>query len=442
VLTFAAEIPFPAGFAGFGRSLLHTMVRMQNPAPRPRPLEDITVIDITTALAGPFATLILAGLGARVIKVENPKSPDSCRTNAPYLGADGARLVKQADDDISISALNRLRNKLGVTLNLKAPEGQAVLGHLIKKADIVVENYSRGALDRMGVGYKFARENNPRIVYCSLTGYGADSEGQDKAMDTIIQALSGVMMTSGNMGEPPVRTGVPFADLCTPLFCVIGVLAALHQAKRTGQGQYVDVSMLGVMTNMVSGEPFDLLERCGVPPRTGLTVPRLAPFGIYQTSDGYIAICAPMEGIAHSLFDAIGRPDLKSDPDFATRDARVKNVKRMDAIVEEFTRPRTKVEALAVLDAHGVPSAEVRGPGEAVTDPRVLRRGETVPLVHPKYGKTEEVYGMGMPIRFSESDAGFDQPPPGVGEHNALVYGDLLGYSAERISELKTAGII
>src|SRR6185295_7446601 len=165
-----------------------------------------------------------AGLGAKVIKVENPANPDSCRNNAPYLGKDGARLVKQSPDDISISAINRLRNKLAVTLNLKSEEGKAILGDLVGKADIVVENYSRGALARAGVGYEFARKINPKIVFCSLTGYGADTEGQDKAMDTIIQALSGVMMTSGNMGEPPVRTGVPFADLCTPLFCVIGVL--------------------------------------------------------------------------------------------------------------------------------------------------------------------------------------------------------------------------
>ena len=415
---------------------------MQSSPSRPRPLEDVTVLDITTALAGPIATLLLAGLGARVIKVENPKSPDTCRTNAPYLGEDGARLIKQSEDDISISALNRLRNKLGVTLNLKNPAAKAVLADLIRKSDMVVENYSRGALDRMGAGYGFARDINPRIVYCSLTGYGADAEGQDKAMDTIIQALSGVMMTSGEMSDPPVRIGVPIADLCTPLFGVIGALSALHQAKRTGIGQHVDVSMLGALTMMVSGEPFDLLERCGVPPRTGLTVPRLAPFGLYPVSDGYIAICAPMEGIAHSLFDAMGRPDLKSHPDFATRDARVKNVKAMDAIVGEFTRPRTKQEALAILDAHGVPSGEVRGPGEAVADPRVLRRGETVPLHHPKYGAVEEVYGMGVPIRFSGADAGFDQPPPGVGEHNTLVYRDFLGYSAERLLELKNAGVI
>jgi CoA:oxalate CoA-transferase len=409
---------------------------------RPRPLQDVTVLDLTTALAGPYATLLLAGLGARVIKIENPNNPDSCRNNAPYLGKHGARLTRQSEDDVSIAALNRLRNKLGVTLNLKAPGSQAVLADLMRKADIVVENYSRGALQRMGVGYDFARSVNPRIVFCSLTGYGADSAGQDKAMDTIIQALSGVMMTSGAMGDPPVRTGIPFADLCTPLFCVMGILAALRQAERTGEGQYVDVSMLGVLTSLVSCEPFDLLERCGVPPRTGLTLPRLAPFGIYPCADGYIAICAPIENIAHALFTAMGREDLKSNPDFASRDARVRNVTRMDAIVAEFTRPRAKAEALAILDRHGVPSAEVRRPGEAVTDPRVLRRRETVPLAHPEYGATEAVYGMGMPIGFSGSQAGFDQPPPGVGEHNRQIYGDLLGYSAERIEDLQRAGVI
>jgi crotonobetainyl-CoA:carnitine CoA-transferase CaiB-like acyl-CoA transferase len=244
------------------------------------------------------------------------------------------------------------------------------------------------------------------------------------------------------MGDPPVRNGVPFADLCTPLFCVIGVLTALHQAQRTGVGQRIDVSMLGVLTNLVSAEPFDLLARCGIPPRTGLTLPRLAPFGVYPTSDGHIAICAPMESLAHALFDAMGREDLKTDTDFAARDARVKNVDRMDAIVSEFTRARTNREALAILDKHGVPSAEVRDPGAAVTDPRVLRRGETVPLSHPKYGATEEVYGMGVPIRFSDSEVGFDQPPPGIGEHNTAVYGELLGYSAEQIAELGRLGVI
>jgi crotonobetainyl-CoA:carnitine CoA-transferase CaiB-like acyl-CoA transferase len=308
---------------------------------------------------------------------------------------------------------------------------------------VVVENFSRGALDRMGVGYAFAQEVNPRIVYCSISGYGGDvSTGSGKAMDTIIQALSGVMMTSGGPGDPPVRVGVPFADMTAPLFGVIGVLAAIHQAQRTGIGQHVDVSMLGVMTMMVSGEPFDLLERCGVPQRTGLTVPRLAPFGLYRTRDGYVSICAPMEAIAHALFQAIGRPDLTTDPRFSNRDARVVNVAEVDAIIGAFTGSRTSAEVIAALDEWDVPTAEVRNPEEAARDPRVVSRGETVPLAHPKYGMVEDVYGMGMPIKFSRAEAGFDAPPPGLGEHNEAVYGGLLGYSAERLEELKTQRVI
>jgi crotonobetainyl-CoA:carnitine CoA-transferase CaiB-like acyl-CoA transferase len=408
------------------------------------PLEDITVLDLTTALAGPFATLLLAGLGAKVIKIENPiGGGDSCRSNAPYLGSEGGTLARQHEDDISVSALNRLRNKLGVTLNLKHPEARGVYADLVKTADVIVENFSRGTLERLGAGYAFAQEMNPRIVYCSITGFGSEGEpGTGKAMDAIIQALSGVMLTSGGPHDPPVRIGVPFADLTAPLFGVIGVLAAIHQAQRTGIGQHVDVSMLGVMTMMVSGEPFDLLERCGVPQRTGLTVPRLAPFGMYRTLDGYVSICAPTEAFAHSLFRAIGRPELSIDPRFETRDDRVVNVSEVDAIVEAFTLGRTSGEVIAALEEHGVPAAEVRDPERAVRDPRVVSRGETVPLLHPKYGAVEDVYGMGLPIKFSRAQAGFDAPPPGLGEHNHDVYCGLLGYSEQRLAELKAQRVI
>jgi CoA:oxalate CoA-transferase len=408
------------------------------------PLEDIRVLDLTTALAGPFATLLLAGLGAKVIKIENPiGGGDTCRSNAPYLGSEGGTLARQHEDDISVSALNRLRNKLGVTLNLKHPEARDIYADLVKTSDVIVENFSRGTLERLGVGYAFAQQVNPRVVYCSITGFGSEGEpGTGKAMDAIIQALSGVMLTSGGTDDPPVRVGLPLADLAAPLFGVIGVLAAIHQAQRTGIGQHVDVSMLGVMTMMVSGEPFDLLERCGVPQRTGLTVPRLAPFGMYRTMDGYVSICAPTETFAHSLFQAIGRAELTTDPRFAKRDDRVVNVAELDAIVEGFTCSRTNAEVVAALGERGVPAAEVRDPDAAVRDPRVVSRGETVPLAHPKYGMVEDVYGMGMPIKFSRAQAGFDQPPPGLGEHNQAVYCDLLGYSEQRLRELKAQQVI
>ena len=405
------------------------------------PLEDITVLDLTTALAGPYATFLLAGLGARVIKIENPAGPDTCRANPPYLGPEGPHLTRQHPDDISVSAINRLRNKRAVTLNMKHPASRAVFEKLIRKADMLVENFSRGALDRLGAGYADVRRMNPRLLYCSITGFGNQGEGSGKAMDAIIQALSGAMMTSGAAGDPPVRFGVPFADLCTPLFGVIGLLAALHQSQRTGVGQHIDVSMLGVMTSMVASEPFDLLERCGVPQRTGQTVPRLAPFGIYPTTNGHVAICAPTEAFATSLFHAIGRAELCEDQRFRTRDARVQHVAEVDRIVSVFTRARSNRDVVAILARAGVPAAEVRDPAEAVRDPRVVARGETVRLHHPA-APDADVYGPGVPIVFSDSAITLDQPPPGIGEHNQEVYGDLLGYSLAELQDLQAEGVI
>jgi CoA:oxalate CoA-transferase len=203
-------------------------------------------------------------------------------------------VVRRSAEDVSVSAINRLRNKLGITLNLKHPEARAVFADLVKKCDVLVENYSRGTLDRLGVGYGWLQEVNPRLVYCSITGFGSeDTSSPARAMDTIIQALSGMMYTSGGPLDPPVRIGVPMGDLCAPMFAVIGVMAAIHEAQRTGVGQHIDVSMLGALTMMVSGKPLDLLERCGIPQRTGQTLPRSAPFGVYPIRDGFIAICAP-----------------------------------------------------------------------------------------------------------------------------------------------------
>lgn len=407
----------------------------------PRPLEGITVLDLTTALAGPYATFLLAGLGARVIKIENPAGPDTCRANAPYIGPEGPHLTRQHPEDISVSAINRLRNKQAVTLNMKHPQSRAVFERLVQKADMLVENFSRGVLDRLGAGYADVQRMNPRLLYCSITGFGSHSEGSGKAMDAIIQALSGAMMTSGAAGDPPVRVGVPFADLCTPLFGVIGLLAALHQMQRTGVGQHIDVSMLGVMTSMVACEPFDLLEQCGVPQRTGQTVPRLAPFGVYPAADGYVAICAPTEAFATSLFGAIGRAELSEDERFRTRDARVRNVAEVDRNVAEFTSVRSMADIVATLARAGVPAAEVRNPADAVRDPQVVARGETVRLQHPGAAEVD-VYGPGIPIVFSGSTSALDQPPPGIGEHNYIVYRDLLGYTQSELQAFESAGVI
>jgi crotonobetainyl-CoA:carnitine CoA-transferase CaiB-like acyl-CoA transferase len=230
--------------------------------------------------------------------------------------------------------------------------------------------------------------------------------------------------------------------MAAPLFGVIGILAALQQRERTGTGQHVDVSMLGALTSMVAAEPFDLLERCGIPQRTGRMVPRLAPFGVYRARDGWIAICAPTETFAQALFAAMGRNDVAGDPRFATRDARVANVEDLNALVEGFTASHPAADLIDLFDRHGVPAAEVRSPRDAVRDPRVLRRGETVWLTHPQHGEVEDTIGMGVPILFSESVTGFDRPAPAMGEHNDLVYRGMLGYSPQQIAALSADGVI
>ena len=410
------------------------------------PLSGLTVLDLTHALAGPFASFLLAGLGARVIKIENPCAPDPCRQNPPYLGPDGVSLGRRSEDDISVSALNRLRGKYGVTLNLKKPGGREVFTDLVRHADIVVENFSAGTLDRLGIGYTYARSINSRVIYCSISGFGATkttgSAGTGKAMDSIIQALSGLMMTSGAPGDPPVRVGVPVADLLTPVFGVIGILAALRQREISGAGQQVDVSMLGVLTSLVAAEPFDLLEACGMPQRTGLMVPRLTPFGIYESADSYVAICAPSEQFARGVFAAIGRPEFETDPRFATRDARVVHVNELNAHIEAFTRTLPTEVLVPLLEQHGVPAAAVRSPADAVRDPRVQARGETVQLEHPQFGRVADVVGMGIPITFSETPATCLRQAPAVGQDNALVYGEWLGYGPARVEQLRADGII
>jgi crotonobetainyl-CoA:carnitine CoA-transferase CaiB-like acyl-CoA transferase len=416
---------------------------MDTTAPSESPLQDLTVLDLTVALAGPVATLLLAGLGARVIKIENPAGGDPSRDNAPYFGLGGVKLVRERADDISVTAFNRLRNKLGVTLNLKHPRAHEVFSDLVRRADLVVENFTPGTLDELGVGYEAARHVNSRIVYCSISGFGSDAgPGSPKALDTVIQALSGIMYLSGGENDPPVRVGLTIADLTAALFGVIGALAAVHQARRTGIGQHVDVSMLGALTAFIAGEAYEAMEMCGAPVRTGQSVQRLAPFGVYPAKDGHLAICAYTDAFAHRLFQVMGRTELIKDERFATRDARVRYYRELDALIGEWTSSETTSKAIAKLNAAGIPAAEVRDPKVAVHDPRVVARKETVPMVHPRYGVTGGIYAMGLPILFSAAKAGFDQAPPNLGEHNQQVYGEILGYDAKRIAELRAQGVI
>lgn len=409
----------------------------------PKPLAGVVVLDLTTALAGPYSTLLLAGLGARVIKIENPKSPDTARNNAPFIGRDGVSMLRQHEDDMSLAMLERGRNKESVTLDLKSDDGRAIFFNLVEVADVVVENFSAGTADRLGIGYTVCKEINPKIVYTSISGFGANMiSAQNKAMDTIVQALSGLMMTSGGPQDAPVRVGVPFGDLAAPLYAVIGTLAALMQARATDVGQHVDVSLLGAITAMVATEPFDVMKKSGQETRTGNTMPRLAPFGIFPTQDGYVAICAPTDGFTASLLQVMGKEELIADERFVDRNSRVKNNQTLHQMVQAWTQSLPTDEAVLLLEKAGVPSGRVREPGEATRDPRLLERGETERIEHPKYGAVEEVIVGGLPIRMTGSFAGFDKHAPTLGQHNQAVFGDLLGISEDILSRLKAQGSI
>ena len=408
----------------------------------PPPLAGLRVLDLTVALSGPFCTLLLAGLGAEVIKIEAPKSGDLARFNPPFYGPKGFHFGPMGEGDLSVSNLLRARNKKSITLDLKTDEGRALFMRLAKTADIVAENMSEGTAERLGVGYRAVKAANPRIIYASISGLGDPSAVPGvKAMDIIVQALSGVMDVTGSSDGPPMRFGLPIADLTAPLYALSGILAAVIQRQQTGQGQHVKVSMLDAMASLLAVEHFDVFGRSGFPVRTGNHHNRLCPFGIYATRDGYIAIAATADGWARGLLEAMGDKALLSDARFKDRSARVVNADAMNALIEKWTRVRATEEAVQVLTEHSVPCAPVRSVSEVLADPWLRNKGAVNPLVHPRLGPIDAV-GPGVPIEFSGATVSLDQPARELGADNRDIYGALLGLSEAELAELKSRKII
>jgi formyl-CoA transferase len=409
----------------------------------PRPLEGIRVLDLTVALAGPYGALMLGGLGAEVIHIESPGEGEIARTNPPFIGPRGASLDAKAADEISLTIVNRGRNKKSVTLDLKSARGRALFFRLVRESDVVIENMSEGTARRLGVGYEAVSAVNPRIVYASISAFGEPSIYPGlKGMDIMVQAMSGLMAVSGFADGPPTRVGIPIADLVTPMFAVNGVLAALIQRGRTGEGQHVTVSMLDCLSSLVAEEHFDIFGQAGVPMRTGNSHDRLTPFGVYACKDGHAAIVAFRPEWMKGLLDAMGKPELLTDPRFASRGPRMKNASVLNAMIEAWTRDRTVAEVMEELARkRDVPVVPVRTPQQVLSDPALLERGAVVKLKHPKMGDTE-AYGMGNPIRFSKANAQFDQPAQELGDANQEIYGGLLKLSASEIDELRAARVI
>ncbi|GED96076.1 CoA transferase [Gordonia crocea] len=404
---------------------------------------------MTTALSGPYGTLVLAALGAEVIKIEAPGGNDLARTNPPFATADGELGLINTGDDESLSFLARNRGKRSIELDLKHEAGREVFFGLARASDVVFENLSDGAADRLGLGYEAVRAVNPAIVYCSLSGLGrpegsaADQPAlRVKAMDIIVQALSGAMDTTGEVDGPPLRFGLPVADLMAPLYAVIGIQSALIQRARTGEGQRVDVSMLESLASLLPFEHLDVLQRAGYPPRSGNFHNRLAPFGVYPTVDGHVAIAAASDAWVAALFDAMGRPDLMADPRFAGRGPRAANSAALNALIEEWTSGMATDAVVAELGRdRGVPCAQVRSAAEVMADEELTARGVIGPLVHPTAGELDAVAG-GVPIMLSGAEVSLPAPAPLLGADTDAVLRELVGLDDETLARLRSAGTI
>lgn len=408
-----------------------------------RPLEGIRVLDLTVALAGPYASMMLGGLGADVIRVESPGGGDIARTNPPFVGKEGINFGEKADDEVSLTILNRARNKRSVTLDLKTEKGREIFMKLAKQCDVVLENMSEGATARLGVDYESVRRSNPKIIYASIKALGEPSAYPGlKGMDIVVQALSGIMEVTGFPDGPPTRCGLPIADLVAPLYAVNGILSALIYRGRTGEGQLVRVSMLDCLASWVAEEHFDVFGKAGYAMRTGNYQDRLVPFGVYPSKDGHVSIAAVHSDWMRGLLDAVGQPQLMDDPRFSSRGPRVKHAAELNAIIAQWTQERTSDEIVhELLEKRSVPCSRVRRPDEVLNDPLLHESGAVMNLEHPTLGPIGAI-GMGLPIQFSKSKAQFDQPACELGSANEQVYGGLLDLSKREIDELRTAGII
>jgi CoA:oxalate CoA-transferase len=406
------------------------------------PLEGLVVLDFTTHLSGPLTTYFLAGMGATVIKIEETKG-DSVRGYAPFVGPDGELTMwREHPDAMSLPILNRARGKHSITLNLKSPQAKDIYRDLAKRADIVVENYASGTADRLGIGYEATRAINARIIYCSISGFGNGALPGRKALDAVVQAMSGIMMASGVEGDPPVRVGMSIADSIAPLFAVMGITAALHGRDRTGEGEYVDISMLGSLTALLAAGDWRAMERIGRQTRTGNFNHKSTPFGVYRCLDGFISIGAGTKDTAtHALFRIMGRPELAQDERYATIAARTQRDDEVNQIVEEWTGRNSMEDIEQKLLQAGIPVGRVRTPADAADDPLLSDRREITGVLHPDLGLLPGLKAMGMPTRFHRAKYGHGAPAPKLGQHNEQIY-RWLGITKPQFADLKAAGVI
>lgn len=392
-----------------------------------QPLDDLTVIDLTRALAGPYCTMMLADMGARVLKIETPDGGDDTRGwGPPFLEGESAYFL----------SINR--NKRSVTLNLKHPRGRELLLRLLERADVLVENYRPGTMDRLGLGYATIHERTPRLVYCSISGFGQTGPYRERpAYDLIVQGMGGIMGITGEPDGAPTRVGVAIADICAGMFAAYGILAALRVRERTGRGQWIDAAMLDGQVAWMTYMAGNYFATGTPPPRVGSAHLNLVPYQPFPTRDGFINVAVGSEGLWQRFCDAL---DLRiaGDPRFATNADRVAHRKELLDLLLPVFRTRTTADWVARLLAAGVPAGPIYRMDEVMTDPQVLFREMVVDLTHPRAGPIKV---NGVPVKLSDTPGAVRTPPPLLGEHTDEVLRDL-GLAPAEITALREERIV
>jgi crotonobetainyl-CoA:carnitine CoA-transferase CaiB-like acyl-CoA transferase len=401
-----------------------------------QPLEGVRVLDLTRALAGPFCTMMLGDLGADVVKVERPGRGDESRGwGPPFVGEPYGPYPGESAYFISTN-----RNKRSITVNLKSPEGQEIVRRLAAKSDAFVENFRTGVLDEMGLGYEDLGGVYPRLVYCSISGYGRTGPYADRpGYDLVIQAEGGFMGITGPEEGPPSRVGVPIIDITAGMFAATGILAALRARDVTGEGQLVDVSLLDTQVALLTNVASNHLVGGEGHRRLGNAHPNIAPYEAFPARDRWFVLAAGNERLWATLCDLLDRPDLKDDPRFADNNARVANRPALREVLDEEFRARDADEWLAELRQAGLPCGPINTIPDVFAHPQVQARDLILEAEHPAVGA---VRFSGFPYKLSHTQAGVRRPPPQLGQHTGEVLGELLDYSARDVAALQERGIV
>jgi crotonobetainyl-CoA:carnitine CoA-transferase CaiB-like acyl-CoA transferase len=397
-------------------------------------LSDVTVVDLGQVIAMPFCTMLLADLGARVIKVE---SPERGRERISL----GIKRRRDGVEERVPAAQYRDRNKLGVTLDLKHPAGVELFRELVKHADVVTENWSVGTMERLGLGYEDLRRLNPGLVYASITAFGQTGPyASQRGYDMLAQAISGYMSITGYPDGPPTRSGQSISDYYAGMLCAFSIVSALHYRQRTGRGQRIDLALLDSLVVALDnlGERYtvggEILTRAGNVSFAGSAT------GVYPAADGHVAVAAAASNAVWARFcGVIGREELARDPAFATAAARRDRRDEIAAIIQAWTGPRPKAEVVRILATAGVPAAPVNNVAEMVADPQVQAREMLVERDHPVYGP---LLTTGTPLKLSETPGRVRWLAPMPGEHNDEVFIGLLGHSPEDVARWRAEGVI